>query len=166
MVGWFTTIPGVPFDEAYLAAFYSLRTGGKGEATDVDALSCDGVDRGADPQPITAGLDLEVVLTAVYTVPFKAAGYSGTPISSGVAVRVSGSGSSDKAGEDPMKHGLAIPVRAWLDARVPDVVETDEAELLSEVVAGNVVCLDDGDGESDISEAARRYVRHGPGRPD
>jgi len=68
-----STVPGVPLDEAHLAAFDPLRARREGLAPDVNTLPREGVNRGADPEPVSGSLDLEVVFAAVHAVPVDTA---------------------------------------------------------------------------------------------
>jgi len=91
------TVPGIPLDEARLAAFDPLRALREGVAPDVGTLPRDGVNRGANPEPVPGSLDLEVVFAAVHAVPLDAARHPSAAVGAGFAVRVGRGGVGNEA---------------------------------------------------------------------
>jgi len=134
-------IPGVPLNEACLAVLNPLRARREGVAPDVDNLPCDGVDRSANPDPVPSRLDLEVVFTAIHAVPLDAARYPGAAVGTRAAVRIGRGGARNEAREDTVKDGLPATVGAWLNTGVSEA-GAYEIELLCEVVARDMLCLD------------------------
>ena len=132
----------------------------------MDTLSSDSVDGGADPQPVSSGLDLKVVFASVDAIPLEAARHPSTPIGTGATVRIGRGGTGHETGEDTMEDRLPAFVRAWLYSGVADVAESSEVELLGEVVSRDMVCLDDSDGEGNIRQTRAGHVRDRPARTD
>ena len=132
-------------------------------APDVNSFARDGIDRSADPQLIFALLDLKVICAAIHTVPLKAARYAGTPIRATLTIRIGRGAPIDEAREHAMDDRLSVLVRAWLEACVTHVRVTYKTELLGKVVARDVVCLDDGEGEGDVCKSSGGYICYRPG---
>ena len=161
------TVPGVPLDEAQLVALDPLRARREGVTPNLDTLPRDGVNRGADPEPVPGSLDLEVVLAAVHAVPLDAARHPSAAVGAGSAVCVGRGGTGNKAREDTVEDGVPAAVGARLYAGVSDMVlDPDEVELLREVVTGDMVCLDDRDGKGDVCEPRGGHIGDGPGGAD
>ena len=160
------TVPGVPLDEARLAALDPLRARREGVAPNVDTLPREDVNCSADPEPVPGSLDLEVVCDAVQAVPLDAARYPRAAVGAGSAVRVGRGGAGNKAREDAVEDGLPAAVGARLDAGVSNVLDPNEIELLCEVVTGDMVCLDDCDGKGDVCEPRGGHIGDGPGGAD
>jgi len=159
------TVPGVPLDEARLVASDPLRPHREGVAPNVNTLPRDGVHRGADPEPVSGSLDLEVVFAAVHAVPFNFARHPSAAVGAGFAVRIGRVGAGNKAREDAVEDGLPAAVGTRLDAGVPNS-RAGKLELLREVVTGDVVCLDDRDRKGDVCESRGGYIGDGPGGAD
>lgn len=152
MIWGFHGVPRIPFDESAFFACYTLSSNREGEAPNLLTLRRHSIDRDAHPCPVHCILDLEMVLSTVYTIPLDATGHAGTAVCSRSAVAVVGNSPIDEAGEDGVEDGLTAAVGSGLDASVFDVLLTHEAELLRKVVAGNVVYVNNGDWEGHVRE--------------
>lgn len=147
------SVPGVVLDETDLAVDNLAGTAGQRPLTDHCRLLVHGIDERAAPSGTTDVLDSDVVGVAVVALDVDRAADARSAIRARVAVAVLCCGAGLERRECSVNNVLSVLILARLEARVSDVLDAVEVELLGEIEAALVGGLGHVEGEGDVPQA-------------